>query len=68
MVTQLELGQAGDERLWTIKDVAVYLRLKPDTVRAMVRRGELPGFKLGKRLWRFDVGKIETWLNEHDQK
>jgi hypothetical protein len=37
-------------------------------VRAMVRRGELLGFKLGKRLWRFDVGKIETWLNEHDQK
>jgi excisionase family DNA binding protein len=40
------------EPLWTVQEVAHFLRLKPETVRAMARRGELPAVKLG-RVWRF---------------
>lgn len=59
---------AGGERLWTVKDVAKYLRLSPETIRVMARKGELPAFKLGKRLWRFDAGRIQTRLNENQNK
>jgi len=38
--------------LWTVKDVAEFLRLNPETVRAMTRRGELPAVKAG-RVWRY---------------
>lgn len=39
-------------RLWTVLDVAHYLSLNPETVRLMVRRGEIPAQKIG-RVWRF---------------
>jgi excisionase family DNA binding protein len=51
------------EPLWTIKDVARYLRLKPDTVRAMARRGDLPAIKVGNS-WRFRPDLIKDWVSE----
>jgi excisionase family DNA binding protein len=60
--------QAGEERLWTVTDVAKYLRLSPEPIRVMARKGELPAFKLGKRLWRFEAGRIQAWLNENQNK
>ena len=65
MAVKTSSSQAGNERLWTVTDAAAYLRLEPETVRAMARRGELPVFKVGKRLWRFVPGKIKAWLDEH---
>jgi excisionase family DNA binding protein len=65
MAVKTSSSQAGNERLWTVTYAAAYLRLEPETVRAMARRGELPVFKVGKRLWRFDPGKIKAWLDEH---
>ena len=47
--------------LLTVQEVALYLRLRPETVRAMVRRGELPGIKIG-RVWRFQRDTIEDWV------
>jgi excisionase family DNA binding protein len=38
--------------LWTVEDVAAYLKLQPETIRSMARRGELPALKIGK-VWRF---------------
>lgn len=50
------------EPLWTVEDVAVYLRLNPETVRVMARRGELPCVKVGKRVWRFRIVDVKEWL------
>lgn len=47
--------------LWTVKEVAGFLRLKPETVRMMARRGELPALKVG-RGWRFEMRAIEKYL------
>ena len=49
------------EPLWTVEEVAEYLRLEPNTVRAMARRGELPAIKLGRR-WRFHNSAIKGLL------
>lgn len=46
------LDRASDEPLWTVEEAATYLKLKPDTVRSMARRRELPAIKVG-RVWRF---------------
>jgi excisionase family DNA binding protein len=51
--------------LWTVKDTAEYLRLKPNTVRMMARNGDLPAIKVGKRLWRFRIKEVKEWLNLH---
>jgi excisionase family DNA binding protein len=52
----------GTEPLWTAEEVAQYLKLQPETVRTMARRGELPCLKLGKRLWRFRPAEIKNWV------
>ncbi len=49
--------------LWTVDDVALYLRLEPDTVRSMVREGKLPAMRVG-RVYRFQRSMIQKWLND----
>jgi excisionase family DNA binding protein len=49
--------------LWTVEDVAAYLRLEVETIRSMARRGELPAIKVG-RVWRFRREQIQSWLQE----
>lgn len=49
------------EALWTVQEVAEYLRFEPDTIRAMSREGKLPAIKVG-RVWRFRQGQVENWL------
>jgi excisionase family DNA binding protein len=58
----LENGTAASgDTLWTVEDVASYLKLQPETIRAMARRGELPAIKLGK-VWRFQKTAILEML------
>lgn len=47
--------------LWTVEDVADYLKLQPETIRSMARRGELPALKIGK-VWRFQRHAIHKLL------
>ncbi len=47
--------------LWTVEEVAGDLKLQPETVRSMARRGELPAIKLGK-VWRFQKTAIHEML------
>jgi excisionase family DNA binding protein len=47
--------------LWTVEDVAAYLKLQPETIRSMARRGELPALKIGK-VWRFQKHAIHEML------
>jgi excisionase family DNA binding protein len=51
--------------LWTVEDVAAYLKLQPETIRSMARRGELPGLKIGK-VWRFQIYAIRESLTNFD--
>ena len=50
------------EPLWTVSEVASYLRLKPETIRLMARNGELPSIKVGRRVWRFKISEVKDWL------
>lgn len=49
------------EPLWTVEDVANYLRLKEETVRMMARAKKIPALKVGKA-WRFRVSEIKSML------
>ena len=55
--------QNDSHPLWTVDDVAQYLRLEPDTVRALARDGKLPAIKLG-RVWRFRQDEINLWVQQ----
>ncbi|MHB8910301.1 MAG: helix-turn-helix domain-containing protein [Syntrophales bacterium] len=45
-------------QLVTVREIAVFLRLKESTVCSLASDGKLPGFKLGKS-WRFDMDTVE---------
>ncbi len=56
-----EDGGLSADPLWTVEEVADYLKLQPETIRSMARRGELPALKIGK-VWRFQRQAINEML------
>jgi len=50
------------ESVLTITEVAQILRVHPATVYRVVRRGELPGFKIGNS-WRINKASLDLWLS-----
>lgn len=51
-----------DERLLTPDEVAERLALSPQTVGDMLRAGDLPGQKLGGRLWRVRAADLDDFI------
>lgn len=49
----------------TVQEVARYLRVHAMTVYRMIRRGDLPGVRVG-RGWRFKRDQIDRWLAAHE--
>jgi excisionase family DNA binding protein len=44
----------------TLENVAKYLRVHPSTIYRLVRKNQLPAFKLGHD-WRFNRESIDRW-------
>jgi excisionase family DNA binding protein len=60
-----DLGPKGStDILWTVDEVAHFLRLEPNTIRSMSREKKLPAIKLG-RVWRYQKDQIQTWLEQN---
>jgi excisionase family DNA binding protein len=47
-----QLEESAGSRFLTLRETAAFLNVHPNTVRSQVRRGTLPGAKIG-RGWRF---------------
>ena len=45
----------------TLRQLAAYLQMSIDSVYHLVRRGKIPGVKIGKQ-WRFSKAAIDRWL------
>jgi excisionase family DNA binding protein len=67
MVASSRSAPALSDPLWTVEEVAEYLRLDPETVRAKARKGELPAYKVGKRIWCFDIKEINACLKSSQE-
>jgi excisionase family DNA binding protein len=48
-------------RVMTVREASSYLRIHPTTIYKLLRRGELPGFRIGSD-WRFNVEEIDRYL------
>ena len=53
-------------RLLTIAEAAEILRVHPTTIYRLIKRGVLPGFKIGGN-WRIDRGSFDLFLSEGSQ-
>ena len=47
-------------RILTVQDVASYLRVHPSTIYRMLKKNQLPAFRVGSD-WRFNVEAIDKW-------
>ena len=47
-------------RVMTLEEVATYLRVHPSTIYRLLKRKELPAFKVGSD-WRFNQESIDRW-------
>ncbi len=51
--------------VFTLEEVASYLRLPPETVARQAAQGRLPGRQI-EDTWRFLRAAIDDWLRSHD--
>ncbi len=59
---RIQFTPSQTEPLWTVEEVAHYLRLKQETVRMMARGNKIPAIKVGKA-WRFRSSDLKEMLN-----
>jgi excisionase family DNA binding protein len=49
-----------NKRVLTVREVSDYLRVHPSTVYRMIKKNQLPAFRIGSD-WRFTVEAIDQW-------
>ena len=47
----------------TVPEVCEYLHVSQATIYRLLRRKNLPAFRIGKT-WRFNVGDLERWIEQ----
>ncbi len=52
--------------IFTLKELALYLKLAEKTAYRLAAEGKLPGFKVGGA-WRFRKAEIDRWINEQER-
>ena len=55
-----------EEDVFTVPELAQYLRMKPITIYKHVAGGKLPGFKVGSQ-WRFKKKTIDLWIETQEK-
>jgi excisionase family DNA binding protein len=51
---------ASQPKVLTVNELAEYLRVHRSTIYRLLKKGQLPGFKIGSD-WRFNVEVIDDW-------
>jgi excisionase family DNA binding protein len=52
-------------RMLTAQELATYLRVNRSTVYRLLKKGELPGFRIGSE-WRFRIEDVNRWFRERN--
>ncbi len=60
-------AQSERASILTLENVAEYLRVHPSTIYRMLKRKQLPAFKIG-RDWRFNVESIDRWRADAERR
>jgi excisionase family DNA binding protein len=55
-----ETDMLADAKVLTVSELSDYLRVHRSTIYRLLKKGQLPGFKIGSD-WRFNVEAIDEW-------
>lgn len=50
------------QKYYSVNDVAKILQLSPKTIRNMITRGDIDGYRVGPRVWRIADSALSTYL------
>lgn len=50
----------AEAKVLTVSELSEYLRVHRSTIYRLLKKGQLPGFKIGSD-WRFNVEAIDQW-------
>ena len=54
-------------KVMTLEEVSRYLHVHRSTVYRLLKRGEIPAFRIGSD-WRFNIETIDIWRSELEKK
>jgi excisionase family DNA binding protein len=54
-------------KVMTLEEVSRYLHVHRSTVYRLLKRGEIPAFRIGSD-WRFNIETIDMWRSELEKK
>lgn len=61
------MGTKVEKRFYSVSELAVYLGVSENTIRAWKKNGEIPFHNFGRAI-RFDMEKIEKWVRSKEGK
>jgi excisionase family DNA binding protein len=53
-------------KVMTVPEVSAYLKVHPSTVYRLLRRHQIPAFRIGSD-WRFNVDAIDAWCSRKEK-
>ena len=56
-----------EDAVFTVQEVAKYLRMQAVTIYKHAKGGKLPCFKVGAN-WRFKKSTIDRWISDQEEK
>jgi excisionase family DNA binding protein len=59
-----ETTMHGEATIITVSELADYLRVHRSTIYRLLKKSQLPGFKIGGD-WRFNLEEIDRWRIKH---
>ena len=54
-------------KVLTVDELAQYLRVHRSTIYRLLRKNQLPAFKIGSD-WRFNLDSVDKWIYEAQRK
>lgn len=55
------------DEIFTIDELATYLKLSKSTIYKLAQEGKIPGQKVGRH-WRFRRAVIDQWLSDRERE
>jgi excisionase family DNA binding protein len=56
-----------DDKVLTVTEVAEYLHVHPSTIYRLLRKREIPAFRVGSD-WRFNRESIDDWRTSRERR
>jgi excisionase family DNA binding protein len=65
MSFSVSVVDATMDKVLTLEEVADYLKVHPSTVYRLVKKSQIPAFKIGSD-WRFNQESVDRWMKARE--